>query len=132
MKVESIVNEIYAAIEPAIRQGIAQATDGNEPTQEQKRIIVRFSQRMVELLRTELSWKNVEPIQIGIYRDSFEQTEVDGLIEFYSSAVGQSFTSKMPMVTQKAMAQMQVYMQQVVPKMQAVMQEMIADVKSAK
>ncbi len=127
-----MVNGMYAALEPAMRQGMAQATGGKEPTQEQKRIMDRFAQRMSELMRSELSWAKMEPMQIRIYRESFEQTEVDGLIEFYRSPIGQSFLSKMPVVTQKAMAEMQVYMQQVLPKMQSAMQEMSTEVKSAK
>jgi hypothetical protein len=87
---------------------------------------------MSELIRTELSWVKMEPMQIRIYRESFDQAEIDGLIQFYRSPVGQSFVSKMPVVTQKAMAEMQVYMQQVMPKMQAAMQEMTAEVKSMK
>ena len=132
MKVESMVNGMYAAIEPAMRQGMAQATDGKEPTAKQKAILDRHARRMGELIRTELSWAKMEPMQIRIYRESFDQAEIDGLIQFYRSPVGQSFVSKMPVVTQKAMAEMQVYMQQVMPKMQAAMQEMTAEVKSMK
>lgn len=132
MKAESMLNGMYAAMEPAMRQGMAQATDGREPTPEQKRILDRFSQRFSDLMRTELSWAKLEPIQIRIYRESFEQSEIDGLIEFYRSPAGQSLINKMPTVTQKAMTEMQVYMQQVMPKLQAEMQEMVSEVKSVK
>jgi uncharacterized protein len=132
MNAESIVNGIYAAIEPMMKQGMAQATAGQEPTPKQKMIMDRFSQRVGELMRTELSWKKLEPIQIRIYRESFDQAEIDGLIVFYRSPIGKSFISKMPVVTQKATAEMQIYMQQVVPKMQAAMQEMISEVNSVK
>lgn len=127
-----MLNGMYAAMEPAMRQGMTQATAGREPTPEQKRIMDRFSQRFSDLMRTELSWAKLEPTQIRIYRESFEQSEIDGLIEFYRSPVGQSFINKMPVVTQKAMTEMQIYMQQVTPKMQVFMQEMASEVKSAK
>jgi hypothetical protein len=132
MKADSMLNNIYAAMEPAMRQGMAQATAGKEPTPEQKRIMDRFSQRFSDLMRTELSWAKLEPVQIRIYRESFEQSEIDGLIEFYRSPVGQSFINKMPVATQKAIAEVQTYMQQVMPKMQVLMQEMVSEVKSAK
>ena len=132
MKAESIVDGMYAAMEPAMRQGMAQATGGREPTLEQKKIMDRFPQKMSELMRTELSWSKLEPIQIKIYRESFEQAEIDGLIDFYRSPIGQSFIAKMPIVTQKAMAEMQNYMQQVMPKVQAAMQELIIEVRSVK
>lgn len=43
----------------------------------------------------------MEPIQIPIYRETFEQAEIDGLIAFYGSPVGQAFVNKMPTVSQK-------------------------------
>lgn len=132
MKAESMLNGIAETFEAAMRQGMAQATGGKEPTQEQRKVLDRFAQRMGELMRSELSWAKMEPMQIRIYRESFEQSEIDALIEFYRSPIGQSFLSKMPVVTQKAMAEMQGYMQQVRPKIQSAMQEMAAELKSAK
>jgi hypothetical protein len=132
MKAESMVNGMYAALEPAMHQTMAQATAGKELTQEQRGIMDRFAQRMSELMRNELSWAKMEPVQIRIYRESFEQAEIDGLIEFYRGPIGQSFLSKMPLVTQKVMAEMQIYMQQMMPKIEAAMQEMATEVNLAK
>ena len=109
---------------------MAQASAGKEPTPEQRKMMERLPQRMSELMRTELSWAKMEPIQIKIYRESFEQSEIDGLIDFYRSPLGQSFISKMPVVTQKAMAEMQTYMQQVIPKLRSAMELMLAELKS--
>lgn len=92
----------------------------------------RFSQRFSDLVLTELSWVKMEPTQIRIYRESFEQSEIDGLIEFYSSPIGQSHVNKMPIVTQNAMTEMQIYMKQVIPKIQALVHEMANEIKSAK
>jgi uncharacterized protein len=127
-----MVNATYATMEPSMRQGMAQGTDGKEPTAKQKAVIDRHARRMGELIRTELSWAKMEPMQLRIYRESFDQVEIDGLTQFYRSPIGQSFVSKMPVVTQKVMAEMQIYMQQVMPKMQAAMQEMTAEVRSLK
>lgn len=132
MKAEAVLNGIYGAMEPAMRQGMAQATAGREPTPEQKRLMDRFSEKLGVLMRTELSWAKMEPIQMRIYRETFDQAEIDGLIEFYRSPVGQSFIDKMPLANQKAMAEMQAYMVQVMPKMQALMQEMAAEIKASK
>lgn len=131
MKAESLLDSVYASLEPAMRQGMAQAAAGKVLNEEQKRVLERAPQRLSEVLRSELSWAKMEPLQIAIYRDSFEQAEVDGLIEFYKSPLGQSFVNKMPMVTQKAMTAMQAYMQQVMPRVQAAMQEVLAEAKLA-
>ena len=129
MKAESLLDSIYATLEPAIRQGMVQAAAGKTLTDEQKRVLELAPQKLRAILRTEMSWEKILPIQIAIYREGFEQSEIDGLISFYSSPIGQSFVNKMPVVTQKAMASMQTYMQAVAPKIQATMEQILADAK---
>lgn len=82
-------------------------------------------------MRRELSWDSMLDTQMAIYRDSFDQSEVDGLIEFYKSPVGQSFVLKMPAVTQRAMLAAQTQMQRIAPKLQEVTQQILEDAKLA-
>jgi uncharacterized protein len=132
MKLESMMDGMYASLEPIIRQSMASATAGKEVTPQQKKAMELYPQRMSELMRSELSWAKLEPMQMKIYRESFDQAEIDGLIAFYRSPVGRSFTTKMPVVTQKAMMEMQQVTQQFMPKLQAAMQELIKEVQAAK
>jgi uncharacterized protein len=132
MKAESITDGMYAQFEPMMRQAITQATAGKEPTPQQQKLVELYPKRMGELMRTELSWAKMEPVQLKIYRESFDQSEIDGLIEFYRSPAGRSYTSKMPAVTQRTMVEMQAFMLQVMPKLQAAMLEMIRDIQAAK
>ena len=46
MKVESLVNAMHAAMEPSMRPGIAQATDGKGPTAKQRAVMDRHARRM--------------------------------------------------------------------------------------
>lgn len=131
MKAESLMDSVYANLEPAMRQAMAQASAGKTLSDEQKRVMERAPQRLSEVLRSELSWAKMEPMQLAIYRESFEQAEVDGLIEFYKSPLGQSFVNKMPVVTQKAMTSMQAFMQQVMPRIKAAMDEVLAEARLA-
>ena len=64
-----------------------------------------------------------------LYRDTFEQEEVDGLLVFYASPAGQAYVNKMPVVMQKSMALSQSLMQSIIPKMTAAMQDAIAEAK---
>jgi len=132
MKAESMLDSVYASMEPAMRQAIAQSVEGQSLSEEQKRVMDRVPQRMSEVLRSELSWAKMEPIQLSFYRDTFEQSEIDGLIDFYKSPTGQAFVNKMPVVTQKAMSAMQTHMQQVMPRIKAAMDELLAELKAAK
>lgn len=131
MKTEASLDQFYAVFEPAMVQGLVQTAAGKELTPEKKSIFDRYFLRVSELMRTEMSWAKLEPMHIKIYRESFDQAEIDGLIAFYGSPIGQSFASKMPVVTQKAMAEIQPYMQQLMPKIKTATQEMAKEIKMA-
>jgi hypothetical protein len=131
MKTEALLDSIYAGMEPAMRQAVARQAEGKPLSDEQRRFMERMPQRISEILRSELSWAAVEPMQVAVYRESFEQAEIDALIAFYRSPVGQAFINKMPAVTQKAMAAMQTHMQQVIPRIEAAVQRLVEEAKLA-
>ena len=86
-----------------------------EKSAKAKTLSASITKKMTAILREQLSWDNLKKIYIPIYRDSFTQEEVDGLIAFYSSPAGNALIAKMPIVMQKSMAAMQ---QLIVPMMQ--------------
>ena len=129
MRAEALLDTVYATIEPAMRQAMAQAAQGKTLTDEQRKVMELAPQRLGAVMRAELSWERLQPMQIAIYRESFEQGEVDELIEFYKSPLGQKFVSKMPVVTQKAMVAMQAYMRQVMPKLEEAMKQVLSEAK---
>ncbi len=123
---------IYSSILPIMRQSMSQANGGKTLSAEETRKIELLSSKLGEILKREMSWAKFEPIQRAIYRENFDQVEIDGLITFYQSAVGQSFINKMPMITQKSMAVMPAFIQEVMPRIQSEMQKIVADVESGK
>jgi len=129
MKAESLLDSVYATLEPAMKQSMEQAAAGKTLNAEQRRVLELAPQRLSQVLRTELSWEALQPIQVSIYRESFDQDEINALIAFYKSPIGQSFVNKMPLVTQKAMAATQSHMQHVIPKLKAAMDEVLAEAK---
>ncbi len=131
MKAEAVIEGVYASMVPMMRRTAEQGAGGAALSDAQKAAMERGLNRMADLLRTEMSWTRMEPLQIAIYRESFDQAEVDGLIAFYQSPVGQSYVSKMPVVTQRAMQEVQAQMQQLLPKVQALALELNAEMKAA-
>jgi hypothetical protein len=127
MKAESMVESIYATLEPTLRQSISQAAAGKTLTDDQKRVLELAQVRMNQLLRTELTWEKLQPIQLAIYREHFDQAEIDGLLAFYKSPVGESVVNKMPAVTMRSMASTQAYLQQVLPKIKAAMDQVMQE-----
>lgn len=75
---------------------------GSETSDEQMQKVKQIEKNIIRVVREEMAWDRIEPTYIKIYQDNFTQKEVDGLITFYSSPVGQSTLKKMPQVMQSA------------------------------
>lgn len=131
-KTEALIESVYGNVEQAMRQGMARAVAGKSLSAEQQRYLEATPQRFVTIMREELSWENLKPMYIEIYRDSFTQEEIDGLIAFYQSPVGMAFVNKMPIVMQKSMTSMQARMQPIMEKMKAATRQALEDAKVAK
>jgi hypothetical protein len=126
-KVESLMDSMYAGMEQmmrqAIQQGAQQAAQGKPLTAEQQRFLDGAPAKFIAVARAETGWQKMKPLYVQIYRDTFEQEEVDGLLAFYTSPAGQAFVAKMPIVMQKSLALSQSLMQTLIPKMTAAMNE---------
>ncbi len=129
MKAEALVDSIYTSIEPSVKQSIEQAIKGKTISEEQRRILDRAPQVLSQLLRSEFSWEKLEPTQVAIYREIFEQSEIDDLIKFYSSPTGQSFIAKTPLATARAMSAVQSSVQTLIPKIKLAMDELLLEAK---
>jgi hypothetical protein len=64
-----------------------------------------------------------------VYAEVFTAEEIDGLIKFYKSPLGQKLLAKEPQLTKATMAKMQVEMAKIMPKLQANMAKAIANSK---
>lgn len=130
-KSEATMDSMYASMEQMMRQGMQQSTRGKTFTPEQQRILDGAPAKFLAVLREEFNWAKMKPMIVQVYRDTFEQEEVDGLVVFYKSAAGRAFIDKMPTVMQKSMALTQSQMQSVTPKLRAAMEQAIAEAKAA-
>ena len=74
-------------------------------------------------MRSELNWQSLKPIYRAVYKDSFTQAEVDGMIQFYKTPVGQATIQKMPLVMQKSIQLTQERMQAMAPKIETTMKQ---------
>ena len=81
-------------------------------------------------MKDELSWESVKPLYMQVYSETFSQEEIDGLIKFYASDVGQSYANKLPVVMEETMAISQQQMQPMLQRMQEALQQAISESKT--
>lgn len=65
------------------------------------------------------SWARMKGMFIEIYAEALSREELEGLIAFYQSPIGQSFLRKQPQLTRVTMQKMQALMMEVMPEVQA-------------
>ncbi len=76
-----------------------------------------------ELLFKGLSWEALKEEYIQLYTESFTEEELQGIIDFSKSPLGQKMAEKSPILMQKSMEIGRQHAQQVMPQVQQAIQE---------
>jgi hypothetical protein len=130
-KAEKLIDSMRAQIDSMMNKSIQQALNGQAPNAKQQQVISKMKNRMVALLQGELSWEQLEPMSLRLYKESFTEEEVSGMLVFYKTPAGQAVINKMPLLMQKTMFEMQKMASGLVPKMQGIEQEFRAEMAAA-
>lgn len=129
---EQLLDNNMRNLDAAVRRSLAQSLQGQKLTVQGKQIVDAFAIKFVATVRDEITWDKVKPIYVRLYADTFSQKEIDGLLAFYTTPVGQSFIEKMPIVSAKSTAAMQELMDPIVLRMRESIKEASARAKSAR
>lgn len=125
----ALVEQSFATVEQMARQGLQQEVAGKNLSEEQRRALELAPARIAAVVKEEMSWRTLEPIFVAIYQEAFDQEEIDALIAFHQSPVGQSYVSKMPLVMNRTLQVMQSQMQALTPKIKRAMDEVLREAK---
>ena len=87
--------------------------------------------RMVSLMQGELAWEKLKPMYVRLYKESFSEEELTGMLDFYKTPAGQAVIQKMPVLMQKTMLEVQKMLSEATPQMQKVEADFIAEMKAA-
>jgi hypothetical protein len=102
---ESSLESLSAQVEESFRQGLQKVLKGKSPNPEQQRVLDTAPGKLVAMMREEMDWKKkMKPQYVQLYRETFEQEEVDEMLAFYTTPTGQAFINKMPVLMVRARA----------------------------
>jgi uncharacterized protein len=125
-----LLDDIVGQMDERMKSFTQQAVQGLTVSAEQQKIIDSMQNRTVALLKQEMSWEKLEPIYLRIYRESFTQEDVDGMLDFYRTPAGRSLLLKMPVVMQKSMTETQQMLLPLVQEMRKIQEGALAELKS--
>jgi hypothetical protein len=118
-----LLDSSMAQLDGVLQSSMQKALQGQEADSGQQRILDGYRGKAVGLIRQEMGWETLEPEMLDIYRKSFSQKEVDGMLAFYRTEAGKAVIDKMPLVMQYSMQLVQERIGTLAPKLNALQQE---------
>lgn len=131
-KAGKLMDDVWDQMDGVMKASIQQAMKGKTVSDEEQAIMDKQMKKMVAVMKEELSWEKLKPSFVKIYRETFTQEEVDGLIAFYQSPAGKALIDKQPAVMKKTMGVMQERMGPLMQKIQQLTEETAKEVQQSK
>jgi len=124
-----LVEDMTTRMDAHLRSSVQQTLQGKQVTAQQQKVVDNMMEKIVAILHQELAWDSLEATYIRIYRDSFTQEEIDGILALYKTPAGQAMVKKMPIVMQRSMAELQLRMGPMMQKLRTVQLEAMVELK---
>ncbi|WP_140725087.1 DUF2059 domain-containing protein [Pseudomonas sp. Hp2] len=106
-RAQNMLDTMLPQIEAMQQQQFDQLAAQHPLTAEQKDKLARIQARTRETLRQALSWSQMRPMYVDLYKKSFSREDVLAMAEFYESPAGQSLLDKTPALMQNLMVAIQ-------------------------
>jgi hypothetical protein len=131
MQLRKSLDSLAAQMNKIMGTAAEQAAQGKPLSDNAKASLERCRADLHTLIRDNLSWAKMEPVYIGIYQSTFTQAEVDAMVAFYKTPLGQSVVSKLPVAMQKAQNETMQIMQPMMQRIKQMQQEVAAAMPSS-
>jgi hypothetical protein len=119
---ESMRSQVDTMMSRAMHDALA----GRPISAEQQKTLDDMHAQILVVVNDVLQWDKFEPMMLDIYKQSFSQREIDGMIAFYKTDTGRAVIDKMPVVMQNTMLRAQELMKDVAPRLQKIQHDSIA------
>jgi len=131
MHSSKLLDAYMTQIDTTVRASMQQALAGQQLNPKQQKILDDMGRQIGSLVKAELNWPAIEPLMIDVYRNTFSQHEVDGMLAFYRSEAGQAVIAKLPTAMQQSMTGIQSHAQALTPKIVQLEKDTAARLKAA-
>jgi hypothetical protein len=126
-----ILDAYLTQVDSTVRASMQQALSGQQVNPKQRQILEDMGREIGSLVKAELNWPAIEPVMIEVYRNTFSQHEVDGMLAFYRSEVGQAVIAKLPTAMQQSMTSIQSHVKTLTPKIVQLEKDSAAQLQAA-
>ncbi len=106
-RAESLLAGVVPQMEAVQQQEFDKHFAGKEMTEEQKAEVARIQAKTQEIVRKALSWEQMRPVYLDVYKKTYTRDDVRAITKFYESAAGQRMLDKNPALMQNIMSAVQ-------------------------
>jgi len=110
-RAQAMLDSMLPQIEAMQQQQFEQITRQRQLDSQQQEQLQRIQARTAQTLRQALSWQQLRPMYVDLYKQTFSKEDVLAMAEFYESSAGQSLLDKTPALMQNVMVAIQARMQ---------------------
>jgi hypothetical protein len=126
-----MMDAMYSAMLGGMKQGIEASVKGKTLNPAQQKIFDALPDKMMAVLKSEMSWEKLEPTFRQVYKETFTQSEVDAMVAFYKTPAGVAMIDKTPAMMAKVQDAMRPIIPQVMEKMDKVVKDEGMKMKAA-
>jgi uncharacterized protein len=112
---QATMNQVFEQMKTAM----APAIPANA-TPEQRAKAQELQSKILDLMKSQMSWEKVRPAYVKAYSETFSEEEINGILAFYESPAGRAMQAKMPMFISKVMALAQAQASELMPEIQRI------------
>jgi hypothetical protein len=123
MQARKVVQAVSEQMDSMFSESVKKQLEGQSLTPEQERALDARRKAAADMVKELLSWDAMERLYLKVYTETFTQSEIDGMNDFYSSPAGRAVIAKIPLAAKNTMSEIQQRMQQMVPKLQQMAKE---------
>lgn len=131
MKLSEMTERMTAAVRQQIDTALRSTPGMQQITPAQKQLLADYENRSMALANASVGWKALEPEMIDLYASTYTEQEIDGILAFYKSPVGQALLAKTPELTTKSLQITQTKLVALQPKMNELMQDFMRQFAAA-
>ncbi|HLA30115.1 MAG TPA: DUF2059 domain-containing protein [Pseudomonas sp.] len=115
-----------------VREMFAQRFAESKAPQNQQALLETYQAQATAALEQAVGWEKIKPDMVKLYTSNFSEQEMQELIAFYESPLGQKVLEKMPSLTSQSAQLTQSKLETAVPKVNQLLAEMTAKLSPPK
>jgi len=127
MRMDHMLDQMLSSIQKEVQAMAKNTPTTKQMTPEQQKLTQQFMDKAMKAVTDSVGWAALEPDYVRLYASTYTEPEIDGILAFYKSPVGQKMLDKTPELSAGAMQIVKSRMGDFQPKVQALQEEYVKE-----